>query len=287
MTAAAGGGAQDGPPGQAGCRVEDSEPAQEAPLPRLTRLESESGAMASESGFAETLPPSKQDVWIHIYHCDSFTGFLNRVALRQAEVGIYHAGVEVYGEEWAFQYFEDTWDNPAISGVMRCLPTKMVDYDYQESVNLGPTPLTVDEVDDILRMLHYQWPACSYHITRNNCLTFAESFSRQLKVPEAFPPKLKGILEASRNSPSAEAIVERSWAWAKWWMRRKHRQDEDGLPSPSDDSRGGLWGAVTAPTHMCSSIFCPASPKKSITEESYPERCLERAPQEPPLHADP
>lgn len=73
--------------------------------------------------------------------------------------GIYHAGIEVYGEahkwgclgeeevtiscaddlsadhldpfrlqEWSFQYFEDTWNDPSISGILRCMPKQMSGY---------------------------------------------------------------------------------------------------------------------------------------------------------------
>merc|ERR1712039_422587 len=121
----------------------------------------------------------------------------NKIWLKDAEIGIFHAGVEVYGEEWSFQYFEDTWNDPFVSGLIRCLPKRMVDYEYQESINLGPTPFSQEEVDQFLLALHYEWPACSYHLTHNNCLTFAEHFTGKLMVPNAFPLHLKGILERS------------------------------------------------------------------------------------------
>lgn len=174
-------------------------------------------------------PAGDPTVLVHIYHCDPYTGWLNRVLLKDREIGIYHAGVEVYGEEWSFQYFEDSWEDPSVSGMIRCAPKCMSEYDYQESVCLGPTPFSQEEVNQMLLSLHYEWPACNYHITNNNCLTFAEQLVKLLEAPEAFPAKLKGILEASHSNQSVGAVVDFSWSWMKWWMMRKHRPDSHGM----------------------------------------------------------
>jgi hypothetical protein len=212
---------------------------------------------------------SNPDVWLHIYHCDPYTGFLNRHLLKNAEIGIYHAGVEVYGEEWSFQYFEDTWNDPSVSGLIRCMPKRMTDYEYQESINLGPTPLSEEDVDQILLALHYEWPACSYHLTHNNCLTFAEHFAKKLQVPNDFPAWLKGILEASRQSQSVDAIVDYSWSWVKWYMIRKHQQVEEEIQAPppevaSDAPRLGFWMVLLQPGYACSgSALCPGGPRRA------------------------
>ncbi|CAE7652021.1 unnamed protein product [Symbiodinium sp. CCMP2592] len=108
---------------------------------------------------SETESPNPKDVWVHVYHCDPYTGFLNRMLLKNSEIGIYHAGIEVYGEEWSFQYFEDTWNDPTISGIIRCAPKQMSGYEYQESLNLGPTSLSEVEVDDLLETLCDEYSA--------------------------------------------------------------------------------------------------------------------------------
>jgi hypothetical protein len=155
-----------------------------------------SGSTDSANSFIEGSP----EVWLHIYHTDPYTGFLNKALLKSAQIPIYHAGVEVYGEEWSFQYFEDTWNDPSISGVLRCQPKLMAGYDYQESISLGTTPYQEDAVDHIIARLQMEWPACSYHLTRRNCLTFAETFASVLMAPEPFPAWLRGILDASNNN---------------------------------------------------------------------------------------
>jgi hypothetical protein len=168
--------------------------------------------------------PSSGDptVFLHIYHCDPYTAFLNRVVLKDADMPIYHAGVEVFEEEWAFQYFEDTFDDGTVTGVICCAPKKMQNFDYQYSLSLGATPLSVAEVDAAILVLQKEWPAASYHISRRNCLSFAETLVIQLQTPEPFPQVLKGILEAGERNPRTEAVVDWGWSWLKWWMLRKH-----------------------------------------------------------------
>ncbi|CAE8614291.1 unnamed protein product [Polarella glacialis] len=194
-----------------------------------------------------------RDVWVHVYHCDPYTGFLNRMLLKDSEIGIYHAAIEIYGEEWSFQYFEDTWNDPSVSGLIRCVPKAMDGYEYQESINLGPSPLREEEVDRIIGHLAREWPASSYHLTHQNCLTFAQHFASQLKAPRPFPAWILGILEASRQRESIDAVVDYSWSWAKWWMIRKHQPPD----TPKDDAQSS-WLSVFSPTQSCSGAFCPS-----------------------------
>jgi len=206
------------------------------------------------------------DVWLHIYHCDPYTGFLNQAILKQKEIGIYHAGIEVFGEEWSFGFFEDTWDDPSISGLTPCTPKSMAGYEYQESVNLGPTPLSEDETDLILRKLYIEWPASSYHLTHRNCLVFAEDFARILQAPAPFPAHLQGILKASTQHAFVDAIVDHSWSWAKWWMLRKHKQ-----PCIEEErDNGGVWATICHPTQACSTAQCIVTPSWSSSQEGYP-----------------
>eukprot|EP00913_Durusdinium_trenchii_P000329 g301.t1 len=130
-------------------------------------------------------------------------------------------------EEWSFQYFEDTWNDPSISGIIRCLPKQMSGYEYQESLNLGSTTLSPSEVDDLLTELSEEYPASSYHLTHRNCLTFAQHLATRLKVPKEFPDWILGILQASTKVGALDATVDYFWSWAKWYMIRKHETPED------------------------------------------------------------
>jgi len=213
------------------------------------------------------------DVLLHIYQCDSVTGWLNRWWLKYKEIPIYHLGVEVYGEEWSFLYFEDSWDDESVSGVIRCQPKCMADYQYQESINLGPTPLSEQEVDQVLLRLHYEYPACTYHLTRRNCLTFAHGLVENLRPPNPFPINLKGIVDAASQAPRLDATVDYGWSWAKWYMIRKHQQPSlDGgtqsgyfcCTANGADRQSSMWSLLLQPSYSCSGKFCPAGPKGKV-----------------------
>lgn len=220
---------------------------------------------------------SNADILLHIYHCDQWTGWLNKWWLKDQEIPIYHLGVEVYGEEWSFLYFEDSWDDESVSGVIRCEPKCMADYDYQESINLGPTPLNEDEVDEILLRLHYEYPACTYHLTRRNCLTFAHDLVGCLRTPEPFPLRLKGIVDAASQAPRIDGAVDYGWSWAKWYMLKKHNTAQqptaEGEQQPSGyfcctaggaDRQSSMWSLLLTPSYTCTGKMCPAGPKGKI-----------------------
>eukprot|EP00434_Breviolum_minutum_P045012 symbB.v1.2.040271.t1/scaffold7114.1/size13255/2 len=229
------------------------------PLPPTTSMEGQI------SGGDEWNP---KDVWVHIYHCDPYTGFLNRMLLKNSEIGIYHAGIEVYGEEWSFQYFEDTWNDPSISGILRCLPKQMSGYEYQESLNLGPTPLTPDEVDDLLTELSEEYSASTYHLTHRNCLTFAEHLAKSLKAPKEFPEWILGILAASTKVGALDATVDYFWGWAKWYMIRKHEPTEERSPEEtSEQAQANSW-SFFGMNPSCSPSVCPGPAKGSEPEAS-------------------
>jgi len=216
----------------------------------------------SHSGEAEW----RSDVTLHVYQCDQWTGWLNKWWLKDSEMPIYHLGVEVYGEEWSFLYFEDCWDDESISGVIRCHPKHNADFEYQESINLGRTSLSEDEVDDILLRLHEEYPACSYHLTRRNCLTFAEELSRLLKPPKPFPAELKGIIDSCTQAPRLDATVDYGWSWAKWYMLRKHSQPASGAKqsdgylccaASGSERQASMWALLLQPSHTCGGKMCP------------------------------
>lgn len=187
---------------------------------------------------------SERDVLLNLYHCDKLTGLLNEAVLLQADLPIYHVGVETWGREWCFQYFHDAWKDQAFSGIKSCMPKEARGYEYIKSINLGPTSLSDRDVWDLLFFLRPEWPAYGYHLTRRNCVSFAEILTEKLQSPLPFPPWIRGIHDASANSPSADAIVGYSWDLSKWLMEMKDRHEAtNGIPLcrivPQEPARNG------------------------------------------------
>jgi len=164
------------------------------------------------------------EVWLHVYDLGPVTGRLNEMVLRSANLGAFHCGIEVLGDEWSFQGFHDAWDDPTISGVVRNEPRLHPAYIYRESLMLGHTPLNEDAIDFILDTLMEEWPANSYHLVARNCVTFAEEFAQVLQAPEPFPTWVRGAVDACK-APPLEALTNCGWDWFKWWSQRQAEQE--------------------------------------------------------------
>lgn len=226
--APAGGAPLAGGPADADCALPRGESSAGSPAAWVCRTSPPSEGAASRGASREAWSVeggesclNDRGVWVHLYHTDSVTGWLNWALLKYAEVPIYHAGIEVYGYEWAFQYFDDAWDDETISGVLWCEPKQMPGYEYQESIFLGETPLGPAEVGDIVDELRAEWPSCQYHLTRHNCLSFARRFVDLLRVPEPFPPDLLGFGDAPSYLPATDSVVNFGWSWYKWGMQQQ------------------------------------------------------------------
>ncbi len=72
------------------------------------------------------------------------------IGLKKLGIGAFHVGVEVYGDEWCFQYYIDQCNNPQLTGVARTPPKQHQGFLYRETVDMGSTRYTRAEVDRIV-----------------------------------------------------------------------------------------------------------------------------------------
>jgi len=101
--------------------------------------------------------------------------------LKYVGTGIFHAGVEVYGAEYSFGGFEDPQDEG--SGVFENdQPREHPVHAYKQSVSMGETQLTEDEVLDLLDKLADEWLGQEYDILNHNCTDFSNEFCKRLGV---------------------------------------------------------------------------------------------------------
>jgi hypothetical protein len=146
-------------------------------------------------------------VWIHIYDL----GYVSRWVLnsswpaRHGGFGAFHCGVELLGIEFSFQAISSrVSDNDETSGITWHTPKSHTRHVYRESIELGETPLGLDEIATLLEKLEKEWPARDYHCLSHNCTDFAESLALALKVPEPFPKWVHGVAKGLLgNSPLA------------------------------------------------------------------------------------
>src|SRR5688572_14335379 len=88
-------------------------------------------------------------------------------------MSIYHAGVEVLGQEYAFGMDPSQRPDPNIDGVFSCPPRKAVG-DFNEAVKVGhlPPQFGRQDLDQVLYSLRPMWKAVTYHILERNCCHF-------------------------------------------------------------------------------------------------------------------
>eukprot|EP01062_Namystynia_karyoxenos_P084350 TRINITY_DN9901_c0_g1_i1.p1 TRINITY_DN9901_c0_g1~~TRINITY_DN9901_c0_g1_i1.p1 ORF type:complete len:211 (+),score=68.80 TRINITY_DN9901_c0_g1_i1:89-634(+) len=107
--------------------------------------------------------------------------------LSKCGMGAYHSGVEVYGIEIAFGGGEG-----GHTGIYHHEPRKAPGMTFQESVPLGSTRFSKEQVVTLCSKLAPVWPDVSYDLVQRNCNNFAEHLCRLLGVqaPPAWVNKL-------------------------------------------------------------------------------------------------
>jgi len=139
------------------------------------------------------------EVIVHVYDLgkSAWTTSLNNYWWR---VGMFHTGVEVFGTEWFFGVTFDDED----PGVAHCRPKQNPDHTYRESVSMGCTDSSEDEVYEILSKLRQKWLGSTYSVFSRNCHNFTDFFCCLLGVGHG-PNWLNGILGKLHDDPTAPA----------------------------------------------------------------------------------
>jgi len=121
-------------------------------------------------------------VYIHIYdvsHEDTVHK-LNKVLAHKRNPfkfgGVFHAGIEVNGLEWAFGMS----CSETASGIACSLPKEHSEHRYRQSVRLKNTKCSAEEVADLMTQLIEEYPGDDYDLLRRNCCHFADDFARRL-----------------------------------------------------------------------------------------------------------
>jgi hypothetical protein len=175
----------------------------------------------------ETLSPNV--VFLHIYDVsqDEKIANLNRWLAPQGSPlkfgGVFHAGVEVYGLEWAYGYTNcDT--HP---GIHSTLPKSHSSHSYRQSVLLGPTTLSAEEVAELISDMAEEWLGTEYDLLHRNCCTFADTLAKCLLV--------RRIPRWVHRLARVGATVDTAWAKVQdWWPGRN---DSKEWPEKEPDQR--------------------------------------------------
>mmetsp|Transcript_107947 Transcript_107947/g.322829 ORF Transcript_107947/g.322829 Transcript_107947/m.322829 type:complete len:195 (-) Transcript_107947:139-723(-) len=99
-------------------------------------------------------------VRLNVYHVGAaYVGRLVNTLLRPLGIGAFHCGVEVLGYEWSFRS-KPGWKS---TGVFWCHPRQCAGHAYSETIHLGWSSKTEEEVASLIEMLLLSWSAADYH----------------------------------------------------------------------------------------------------------------------------
>lgn len=142
--------------------------------------------MAEEGGNIELVDLLSQackgeptEVLLHIYELGSKSAVrIGNKVFRLFGTGLFHVGVEVHGAEWSYG-----WTPPTMpTGVFRCAPRACEAHTFRETVTLGTTGASEEEITSILRDLSVEWQGERYDFLRHNCTHFCAALCAQIGV---------------------------------------------------------------------------------------------------------
>jgi len=123
-------------------------------------------------------------VRIHIYdvsHEDAIQQINQVFARKNFPVkmgGVFHVGVEVNDVEWCFGYC----DSETKSGVGCVLPRQHPNHHFRQSIKMGYTTLTAEDIAGLISDLIEEYPGADYDLLTRNCTHFADDFCQRLGV---------------------------------------------------------------------------------------------------------
>eukprot|EP00929_Paragymnodinium_shiwhaense_P043537 TRINITY_DN22387_c0_g1_i1.p1 TRINITY_DN22387_c0_g1~~TRINITY_DN22387_c0_g1_i1.p1 ORF type:complete len:432 (+),score=77.67 TRINITY_DN22387_c0_g1_i1:134-1297(+) len=124
------------------------------------------------------------EVRLHIYDVSQEEAIqkINRVFAHEYSPlkfgGVFHAGVEVMGLEWAYGCSE--WET--LPGVSCNEPRQHPMHNYRETIILRPSHLSEEDVSRTVSQLMEEYPGNDYDLLRRNCCHFADDFCQRLGV---------------------------------------------------------------------------------------------------------
>lgn len=93
-------------------------------------------------------------------------------------LGVFHSGVEIYGTEFAF----GGHPFPGFTGVFEIHPRSHMElgehFRFRQSIQIGYTDFTADDVRRIIAELGKQFRGDRYHLINNNCNHFSSALTQ-------------------------------------------------------------------------------------------------------------
>jgi len=197
-----------------------------------------------------------EPVTLHIYDVsgDARVQWVNEL-FRPVGTGVFHAGVEIYGEEWSFGYRLELG-----TGVFSCHPMQNPAHRYREPFLMGNTDLTKGEVRELLQRFEGEWHGLDYDLLSRNCTHFCDALCRELGVGR-IPGWLSNLADTGATLVDGVKTVCSHGHETALAVRAKARQVDECLQ---------IWGTAEAAAKKFMELAGPSlgSPRSSPSVRS-------------------
>uniref|UniRef100_A0A183CQF4 DUF862 domain-containing protein n=1 Tax=Globodera pallida TaxID=36090 RepID=A0A183CQF4_GLOPA len=134
---------------------------------------------------------------------------LNDIVFSSLGVGVFHSGIEVYDTEYAYG------GHPfPFSGIFENAPRDAEElgenFKFRESIPLGETDFTAEDVSKMIQSLGQDYRGDSYHLITKNCNHFSALLSKTLTGQE-LPPWINRLANISGSLPFVERWIPQEW----------------------------------------------------------------------------
>ena len=109
-------------------------------------------------------------IYLNIYDIHPLNYYLHPLG-----IGAYHTGVQLFDVEFAFGAHESS-----STGVYESDPKLSIQAKFRESIYLGITTLSVDEILDAIEELKIEYVGCTYNLFNKNCNHFSNDLCKSL-----------------------------------------------------------------------------------------------------------
>ncbi|XP_037083946.1 deubiquitinase DESI2-like [Pollicipes pollicipes] len=147
---------------------------------------------------------AREPVILNVYDMYWMNDYTTSIGL-----GVFHSGIEIYGVEYAYG------GHPfPFSGVFTIQPRDAEDlgeqFKFKQSIHLGQTDFTREDLDRIVEELGKDFRGDRYHLINKNCNHFTSNIA-QLLIGKEIPSWVNRLASVSAMVPFLERCLPKEW----------------------------------------------------------------------------